>query len=419
MPLTRNTPRTYSAAEPGAQPLADNTVVYEGACMGVHAATGRVRALVNGDVFAGFARQKVDSTTLVGGQDAATVPLAASGVVELAVSGATATSLGASVYATGDDTFSLVGGSLVGTVVRVPSAGVVECKFAALLPALTAAQVGALTAGGYGQLTLSAAAASISLPSVVEGALWFPMAETTGTTATDRVAGLAATVAGTTTNLHDTDGQLTLNSDTALVLRNSSALDAIMRLDTLNGSLLVGLELEGGAPAATAQVWSYGDNGSNTVGGYSGVLLTSGFVTTWYGVIGGSINVAPPFNLQSGLISRNKRMHIWCINKISGAHGIHVHGFDGAWHSRSTRYRSLEAGPVGAATAQGLRIGARGTGAGGGSTGYLGAQITQPKLSNFFAIRLAGDQRHNIPAYIADIAATMPYGAVPRILAGG
>jgi len=272
--------------------------------------------------------------------------------------------------------------------------------------------------GDYGQRALSASATAISLPSTVAGALWFPLSETTGTTATDSVAGLAATVAGTTTNLHDTDKQFTLNSDTALVLRNSAALDAIMRLDTLDGSLLVGMELEGGAPSATAQLWSYGDNGSNTIGGYSGVLLTSGFVTTWYGVIGGSINVAPPFNLQSNLISRNKRFHIWCINKISGAHGIHVHGFEGAWHSRSVRYRSLEAGPVGAATAQGLRIGARGTGAGGGSTGYVGAQITQPKVSNFFAIRLNGDQRHNIPVYVADIAATMPYGVVPRILSG-
>lgn len=168
MPMTRNKPRTYIAAELGAQPLADSTVVYEGACMGVHAATGRVRALVSGDLFAGFARQKVDSTTLVGGQAAATVPLAASGVVELAVSGATATSLGASVYATDDDTFSLTGGSVVGTVVRVPAAGVVECKFAALVPALTARQVGALAAlTGDPKSVLDGATAGVS-------SAWFP-----------------------------------------------------------------------------------------------------------------------------------------------------------------------------------------------------------------------------------------------------
>ena len=144
--LTRNKPRAYSGAALGGQPLAAATLVYEGACMGIDASTGRARSLLAGDVFAGFVHAQADSRGVLTGQDPVTVQLVTGGQVELAVSGTTATSVGASVFATDEDTFALAGTSLVGHVARVISSGLVVVGFSALTAALTAAQAVALRA---------------------------------------------------------------------------------------------------------------------------------------------------------------------------------------------------------------------------------------------------------------------------------
>lgn len=117
MPLTRNA--AYNIAERIANvlPLADATVVYQHAALGL--SSGRVRPLQSGDTFAGFAGRRVDSRALATGAPPEQVPIIRSGEALLPITA----SVGASVYATADDTFSTAGGSYIGKVVRLEGAG--------------------------------------------------------------------------------------------------------------------------------------------------------------------------------------------------------------------------------------------------------------------------------------------------------
>jgi hypothetical protein len=117
MPLTRNA--AYNIAERIANvlPLADATVAYQHAALGL--SSGRARPLQSGDTFAGFAGRRVDSRALATGAPPEQVPIIRSGEALLPIAG----SVGASVYATADDTFSTAGGSYIGKVVRLEGAG--------------------------------------------------------------------------------------------------------------------------------------------------------------------------------------------------------------------------------------------------------------------------------------------------------
>jgi hypothetical protein len=116
------------------QPLADSTIAYRGSAMGVDSTTGRVRPLVAGDDFAGFSTARADNRTFSTGADPLLAQLVVEGLVELTVDGAVATSLGGTVYADDDNTFTLTssGGSIVGTVQQFVSAGVAVVAFNAL-----------------------------------------------------------------------------------------------------------------------------------------------------------------------------------------------------------------------------------------------------------------------------------------------
>lgn len=144
MALTRNKPRVYSTVNRrNSLELAPATAVFEGSAIGIHASTGRVRPLVAGDLFAGFAGSAATSARDVAGAAPTTVRLLSDGEVQLAVPGVTATSIGASVFAADDDTFALTGGSLVGEVLRVPAAGQAVVAFVGGVKRLSSSAVDA------------------------------------------------------------------------------------------------------------------------------------------------------------------------------------------------------------------------------------------------------------------------------------
>lgn len=157
MALTRNKPRIYSTVmRRNSQPLAAATAVLEGAAVGIAASSGRARSLVAGDIFAGFAATAASSVRDVTGSAPTEVQLVAEGEALLTVAGVTATSLGASVFATDDDTFALTGSSLVGEVLRVPAAGQAVVVFVGGRNRLSSGQVSAgqaLVSGAWNAAT--------------------------------------------------------------------------------------------------------------------------------------------------------------------------------------------------------------------------------------------------------------------------
>lgn len=127
--LAANKPRAYELGNRNQLPVIAADIIYEGAAVGVVAASGHARPLVAGDEFAGFAEQKADNS---GGAAAAImVDLIKSGEIELAVAGAVITDVGQPVYAGDDDTFSFnpADGSFIGFVKRFVSSGKVVVDF--------------------------------------------------------------------------------------------------------------------------------------------------------------------------------------------------------------------------------------------------------------------------------------------------
>lgn len=218
--LARNTPRNYSNTTPSALPLAAATTVYEGACVGVDVTTGLARGLVSGDLFAGFAPAQADSLGVLTGQTPVYVRLAAAGEVELPVTGVVDASVGLGVYATDDNTFTLTpGGTLIGRVMRVLSAGHAAVAFDAAGP--DAVQV---SAGGAHQIVApdrSVLATSELLPTETH-------LTATGSVACDEYAGYVCTVAAGNITLYfgtDATGQL-LSATAALALGPMPAMGA-------------------------------------------------------------------------------------------------------------------------------------------------------------------------------------------------
>lgn len=130
MAAARDLSLSFTEVRASRQSLADSTIAYRGSAMGVVAANGRVRPLVSGDDFAGFLTAQSDNRAFATGAAALSVQLVAQGLVQLSVTGVVATSLGDTVYATDDNTFTLtIGGSTVGTVQQYVSAGVAIVSF--------------------------------------------------------------------------------------------------------------------------------------------------------------------------------------------------------------------------------------------------------------------------------------------------
>jgi len=108
-------------------------IIYEHAAVGKVDATGYSRPLVAGDLFLGFADEQKDN--LLGSAADENVRLIRKGVVTLTIAGVVATDVGQPVYASDDDTFTMlpaaaaVSNSFVGFVMRYKSAGIAEVAF--------------------------------------------------------------------------------------------------------------------------------------------------------------------------------------------------------------------------------------------------------------------------------------------------
>lgn len=130
MALTAGTLLIFDVGPAGnlnAQPVKAAAQIWRGSAVGIIAANGYARALVAADTFAGFSEQDVLGTT----DGALTVPVVATGRVQLTVSGVLITSTGSNVYASDDGTFTMTssGNSLVGMVYRWVSTGVAIVAF--------------------------------------------------------------------------------------------------------------------------------------------------------------------------------------------------------------------------------------------------------------------------------------------------
>lgn len=100
-------------------PMIASDVIYEGAAVGESSSSGNARPLEGGDNFLGFATAKADNAS--GSAGDVNVRVRSRGIVKLSVTGVSADDdLGATVYATDDDTFTLTasGGSSIGKVHR-------------------------------------------------------------------------------------------------------------------------------------------------------------------------------------------------------------------------------------------------------------------------------------------------------------
>jgi hypothetical protein len=127
--LAVDTPRVQEVGARNEFPVIASDIIYEGAAVGLVAASGHARPLTAADRFVGFAEQIADNAA--GAAAAIRVRVIEAGKVQLSVSGAVITDVGQPVYATDDNAFgfSPVSAMFIGFVHRFVSAGVVIVSF--------------------------------------------------------------------------------------------------------------------------------------------------------------------------------------------------------------------------------------------------------------------------------------------------
>jgi predicted RecA/RadA family phage recombinase len=132
MALSADTNLIYGVQGINQVPVKATSVIFKGSAVGMTA--GYARALVAGDVFAGFALEAVTGAAADGGNY---VNVETRGLVQLSVSGAAVTDIGADIYASDDGTFTKTAGSntFIGKVHRYVSSGVVVVAFDTANPA--------------------------------------------------------------------------------------------------------------------------------------------------------------------------------------------------------------------------------------------------------------------------------------------
>jgi len=109
-------------------PIVATDIIYEGAAVGAVKATGHVRPLTAVDLFVGFSQANFNNT---GAAAAMNCQVVRKGSAILDVTGAVITDIKQPVYATDDDTFTMIptGGVFIGFIRRFISTGVVEVNF--------------------------------------------------------------------------------------------------------------------------------------------------------------------------------------------------------------------------------------------------------------------------------------------------
>lgn len=130
MSLTANALNVYESTpnDLSSQPVAAAAVIYKGSA--VSFTGGYARKLTAGDVFGGFAEQKIDNTNGAAGD--LSVPVRKKGVIQAAIAGAVVTDINKAVYMSDENTFtysSAASAVLIGRVIRFVSAGVVMVEF--------------------------------------------------------------------------------------------------------------------------------------------------------------------------------------------------------------------------------------------------------------------------------------------------
>lgn len=121
--------RTFELGDVNEFPVIASDIIYEGAAVGIVKASGHAQPLTSSDAFAGFAQRKADNSA--GAAAAINVKVQRAGMIQLAVTGAVITDVGQPVYATDDDTFTLLptGGVFVGFLRRFVSTAVAVVEF--------------------------------------------------------------------------------------------------------------------------------------------------------------------------------------------------------------------------------------------------------------------------------------------------
>jgi len=131
--LTDDAIRDYQIAEREDYPVVADDTIYEGAAVGEDA-SGYARPLVAGDIFLGFAVEKVDNAGGAAGD--INVKVRSKGRVKISVDGVTDVTANdrAAVYASDDDTFTLTSASnsLIGYISRWDSGAICIVEFDAL-----------------------------------------------------------------------------------------------------------------------------------------------------------------------------------------------------------------------------------------------------------------------------------------------
>lgn len=118
MSLNTDTNRIYEIPhDTNSLPIEENTKIYEGALVG-RTTDGYARPLQAGDNAVGFAKEHTDNSN--GAKGDKNVDVKATGKISLFISGIALSDVGARVYATDDNTFTLTdtGNSYVGKLVR-------------------------------------------------------------------------------------------------------------------------------------------------------------------------------------------------------------------------------------------------------------------------------------------------------------
>lgn len=127
--LSTDTPRDFEIGDRNEFPVIASDIIYEGAAVGLVAASGHAQPLTSSDQFVGFAEEQADNST--GAAAAINVRVIRRGSAKLAVTGAVITDVGLPVYATDDNAFSFIktSGVFIGFARRYVSAGYMIVEF--------------------------------------------------------------------------------------------------------------------------------------------------------------------------------------------------------------------------------------------------------------------------------------------------
>lgn len=132
--LANDVQRPFELGTINEVPVIAGDIIYEGAAVGDNA-SGYARPLQAGDYFYGFAEARTDNVNGAAGDQK--IRVRTQGAVELPIAGLAITNIGAAVYASDDDTFTLTAtaNTYIGRVARFVKSGVGVVTFNTLITA--------------------------------------------------------------------------------------------------------------------------------------------------------------------------------------------------------------------------------------------------------------------------------------------